>query len=78
MRYYNPAIETLFDGGKSVYDREIRKKYYESIMNTAILDEMPIIKIQTVERKWASNKKVKNFNILPKGYPNYYSFKWSG
>ncbi len=78
MRYFNPAIETLFDGGKSVYDREIRKKYYEAIMNTAILDEMPIIKIQTVEKKWASNKKVKNFNILPKGYPNYYSFIWGG
>ena len=78
MRYYNPAVETLFDGGKSVYDREIRKKYYEAIMNTAILDEMPIIKIQTLERKWASNKKVKSFNILPKGYPNYYSLKWGG
>ena len=78
MRYYNPALETLFDGGKSVYDREIRKKYYEAIMNTAILDEMPIIKIQTLERKWASNKKVKSFNILPKGYPNYYSLKWGG
>ena len=78
MRYYNPALETLFDGGKSVYDREIRKKYYEAIMNTAILDEMPIIKIQTIERKWASNKKLKNFNILPKGYPNYYSLKWGG
>ena len=78
MRYYNPALETLFDGGKSVYDREIRKKYYEAIMNTAILDEMPIIKIQTIERKWASNKKIKNFNILPKGYPNYYSLKWGG
>jgi ABC-type transport system substrate-binding protein len=78
MRYYNPAVETLFDGGKSVYDREIRKKYYEAIMNTAILDEMPIIKIQTLERKWASNKKIKNFNILPKGFPNYYSLKWGG
>ena len=78
MRYYNPALETLFDGGKSVYDREIRKKYYEAIMNTAILDEMPIIKIQTLERKWASNKKIKNFNILPKGFPNYYSLKWDG
>jgi peptide/nickel transport system substrate-binding protein len=78
MRYYNPALETLFDGGKSVYDREIRKKYYEAIMNTAILDEMPIIKIQTIERKWASNKKIKNFNVLPKGYPNYYSLKWDG
>ena len=78
MRYYNPALETLFDGGKSVYDREIRKKYYEAIMNTAILDEMPIIKIQTLERKWASNKKIKSFNILPKGYPNYYSLKWGG
>jgi ABC-type transport system substrate-binding protein len=78
MRYYNPAIETLFDGGKSVYDREIRKKHYEAIMNTAILDEMPIIKIQTIERKWASNKKIKDFNILPKGLPNYYDFKWGG
>ena len=78
MRYYNPAIETLFDGGKSVNDRQVRKKYYEAIMNTAILDEMPVVKIQTFEMKWAANKKVKSFTLLPKGYPNYYSFKWDG
>ena len=73
MRYYNPAIETLFDYGKSTYDRNVRKKYYESIMNTAILDEMPIVKIQSFELKWASNKKLSNFTVLPKGGPNYYS-----
>ena len=75
MRYYNPAVETLFDYGKSTYDRDVRKKYYESIMNTAILDEMPIVKIQSFELKWASNKKLSNFTVLPKGGPNYYSMK---
>ena len=78
MRYYNEEVEALFDLGKATDDREERKKIYEEIMNIAILDDTPLVKIQTMEIKWAANDKVEDFSLLPKGYPNYYNWHWQG
>jgi peptide/nickel transport system substrate-binding protein len=77
MRYYNEAVETLFDEGKATTDDEERKRIYEEIMQVAILDDTPLVKLQTMEIKWAANQKVQNFTLLPKGYPNFYDWSWT-
>lgn len=78
MRYYNADVEALFDAGKATADEEERKAIYEEIMNIAILDDTPLVKLQTMEIKWAANTKVQNFSLLPKGYPNFYNWSWTG
>jgi len=78
MRYYNEAVEALFDEGKATTDDEERKQIYEEIMQTAILDDTPLVKLQSMEIKWAANTKVQNFSLLPKGYPNFYNWSWTG
>ena len=78
MRYYNETVETLFDEGKATPDQAERKRIYEEIMNIAILDDTPLVKLQSMEIKWAANKKVQNFTLLPKGYPNFYDWGWVG
>ncbi|OPZ79078.1 MAG: hypothetical protein BWY79_00557 [Actinobacteria bacterium ADurb.Bin444] len=78
MRYFNEQVETLFDEGKATADPEARKKVYEEIMNTAILDDTALVKLKTMEIKWAANKKVEGLTLLPKGYPNFYDWKWVG
>lgn len=78
MRYFNEQVETLFDQGKATTDPEERKKIYEEIMQIAILDDTPLVKLKTMEIKWAANKKVEGFTILPKGYPNFYDWTWVG
>jgi peptide/nickel transport system substrate-binding protein len=78
MRYYNPDVEALFDQGKAIEDPEERKRIYEEIMQIAILDDTPLVKLQTMEIKWAANDKVEDFTLLPKGYPNFYDWRWLG
>ncbi|MBI3958853.1 MAG: ABC transporter substrate-binding protein [Chloroflexi bacterium] len=78
MRYFNQQVEDLFDRGKATADREERKKIYEEIMDIAILDDTALVKLKTMEIKWAANKKVEGFTLLPKGYPNFYDWKWVG
>lgn len=78
MRYYNEEVEALFDQGKATTDDEERKQIYEEIMNIAILDDTPLVKLQTMEIKWAANNKVQDFALLPKGYPNFYNWSWTG
>jgi len=78
MRYYNPEVEALFDQGKAIADPEERKRIYEEIMQIAILDDTPLVKLQTMEIKWAANDKVEDFALLPKGYPNFYDWRWLG
>jgi peptide/nickel transport system substrate-binding protein len=75
MGYYNPRIEELFDQGKATLDPEARKPIYSEITRI-MLEEMPLVKLQTVEIVWAGNRKVSGFQITPKGYPNWldYSF----
>jgi len=77
MRYSNDAVEALFDEGKATMDEDARREIYEEIMNIAILDDTPLVKLQTMEIKWAANKKVQNFTLLPKGYPNFYNWSWA-
>jgi len=78
MRYFNQEVEDLFDKGKATADREERKKIYEDIMNIAILDDTALVKLKTMEVKWAANKKVEGFTLMPKGHPNFYDWKWVG
>jgi hypothetical protein len=47
-------------------------------MNIAILDDTPLVKLKSMEIKWAANKKVEGLTILPKGYPNFFDWKWVG
>jgi ABC-type transport system substrate-binding protein len=78
MRYFNQQVEDLFDQGKATADREERKKIYEDLMNIAILDDTPLVKLKSMEIKWAANKKVEGLTILPKGYPNFFDWTWVG
>lgn len=78
MRYYNPAVEELFDQGKATADEEERKRIYEEIMKIAILDDTPLVKLQTMDLNWAANSRVDNFTLMPKGYPNFYNWTWLG
>jgi peptide/nickel transport system substrate-binding protein len=79
MGYDNPEIETLFDQGKSTLDQEARKPIYSQIIKT-MLDDTPLIKLQTVEVIWAGNHKVSGMQVWPKGMPNYldYTFDPNG
>jgi peptide/nickel transport system substrate-binding protein len=78
MRYYNPAVDELFDQGKAISDVEERKRIYEEIMQIAILDDMPLVKLQTMEIKWAANQNVEGFTLMPKGLPNFFDWTWLG
>lgn len=78
MRYFNQEVEDLFDQGKAIADPEERKLIYEQIMNIAILDDTPLVKLKTMEIKWAANRNVEGFSLLPKGYPNFYDWRWLG
>ncbi|MSP12058.1 MAG: ABC transporter substrate-binding protein [Chloroflexi bacterium] len=78
MGYNNPKIEDLFVQSKSTTDKDKRKSGYEQIMKTAMIDEVPNIKFQTIDVVWGANDKVKDFTILPRGYPNLYQWEWLG
>jgi len=78
MRYFNQQVEDLFDQAKSTPDREERKRLYKELMEIAILDDTPLVKLKTMDIKWAANKKVEGFTLLPKGYPNFFDWKWVG
>ena len=78
MRYFNQEVEDLFDQGKATDDPEERKRIYEQIMDIAILDDTPLVKLKTMEIKWAANQKVENFALLAKGYPNFYDWQFVG
>ncbi|MBI3941919.1 MAG: ABC transporter substrate-binding protein [Chloroflexi bacterium] len=78
MGYNNPKVEDLFVQSKSTTDQAKRKAGYEQIMKTAMIDEVPLIKFQTINVVWGANSKVKDFTILPRGYPNLYQWEWMG
>jgi len=75
MGYSNPEIERLFDEGKATLDQDERKAIYSQIIRI-MLEDVPLVKLQTVEVIWASNNKVSGLEVWPKGMPNYldYSF----
>jgi peptide/nickel transport system substrate-binding protein len=73
MCYDNPEIEKLFDQGKATLDRDKRKPIYSEIIKI-MLQDMPLVKLQTVEVVWAGDKKVSGMQIWPKGLPNYLDY----
>ncbi|MFN8591983.1 MAG: ABC transporter substrate-binding protein [Thermomicrobiales bacterium] len=73
MGYDNPKIEELFDKGKATLDQDARKPIYSEIIKT-MLEDMPLVKIQTVEVVWAGDHKVSGMQIWPKGLPNYLDY----
>jgi peptide/nickel transport system substrate-binding protein len=79
MGYYNPKIEELFDQGKATLDQEARKPIYSEIIKI-MLEDMPLVKLQTVDIVWGGNKKVQGLQLWPKGYPNWleYTFDPNG
>ena len=78
MVYSNPQIEELFDQAKAITDRAERTRLYEQLLKTTMLDDTPVVKIQTMEIVWAANNNVQDFNLHPKGYPNWFEWTWAG
>lgn len=78
MGYTHAQVEEWFNEGKRVSEKDKRKVSYEQIMKKALLEDAALVKIQTMEVAWAANTKVKNFKILPRGYPNLYQWEWVG
>jgi ABC-type transport system substrate-binding protein len=78
MGYHNPAVEELFDAAKIPQDREKRKAGYERLLRVAMLEDVPLVKVQTVEIAWAANDKVQGLVVQPKGTPNIYQWEWRG
>jgi peptide/nickel transport system substrate-binding protein len=74
MGYVNPRVEELFDAGKSTLDREERKEIYRELMEIVVLDEVPVIKIQSTARFSAANEHVMGAYVNPKGLVNYKDF----
>ena len=75
MRYYNPVVEDLFDKGKSTLDWEERKKFYTEIVKI-VVEDVPIIKLQTKPLFSAANDHIRDAYISPKGYFNYNDYIW--
>ncbi len=75
MGYSNPQIEELFDQGKATLDQEARKPIYSQIIQI-MMEDMPLVKLQTVEVIWAGNKKVSGMEVWPKGMPNYLNYSF--
>lgn len=78
MRYENPRVDELFDQGRATNDPEERKRIYAEIMEIAILEDVPLVKLKTMEIAWAANDKVQNFVLTPKGFPNFYTLQFAG
>ncbi len=78
MRYYNEQVEELFNEGKATTDAEERKRIYEEIMDIAILDDTPLVKLKTMQIFWAANQNVQNFALLPNGLPNLRTYSFAG
>ena len=66
MGYDNPKIEELFDQGKATLDQAARKPIYSEIIKI-MLEDMPLVKLQTVEVVWAGNHKVSGTADLAEG-----------
>ncbi|MGH2558705.1 MAG: ABC transporter substrate-binding protein [Thermomicrobiales bacterium] len=75
MGYVNERVEELFDQGKALTDEARRKPIYTEIMQI-MLEEMPLVKIQTVEVVWAANQRVSGLQLWPKGMPNYLEYQF--
>ncbi|HEY7036122.1 MAG TPA: ABC transporter substrate-binding protein [Thermomicrobiales bacterium] len=73
MGYFNQQIEDLFDQGKATLDQEARKPIYSQIIKI-MLQDMPLVKLQTVDIVWGGNKKVQGLQLWPKGYPNWLEY----
>jgi peptide/nickel transport system substrate-binding protein len=65
MGYENPTVEALFDKGKSTRDRSARKATYAQLLHIALEDDVPLIKIQSIDNAWAANARVKALVLLP-------------
>lgn len=73
MGYVNPRVEELFDEGKATLDRDARREIYTEIM-AIMLEDMPLVKLQTMEIVWGASQRVQGMEISPKGYPTYLAY----
>jgi len=76
MGYEDAEIESLFDQGKTVLDQKARIPVYEKIMMKAMIQDLPIVKLNSRAELWAANEHVVGMDLLPKGYPNLWEFEW--
>jgi peptide/nickel transport system substrate-binding protein len=75
MGYVNERVEELFDLGKATLDRDERRPIYTEIMQI-MLEEMPLVKLQTVEIVWGASQRVQGMELSPKGYPTYLAYEF--
>jgi peptide/nickel transport system substrate-binding protein len=75
MGYVNPRIEELFDQGKATLDEGARKPIYSEIIRI-MLEDMPLVKLQTVEIFWAASQTIKGLELQPKGYPAFLTWSY--
>jgi peptide/nickel transport system substrate-binding protein len=73
MGYVNPRVEELFDQGKATLDQDERRPIYTEIMQI-MLEDMPLVKLQTMEIVWGASQRVQGMEISPKGYPTYLAY----
>jgi peptide/nickel transport system substrate-binding protein len=73
MGYVNPQVEELFDQGKATLDQDERRPIYTEIMRI-MLEDMPLVKLQTMEIVWGASQRVQGMEISPKGYPTYLAY----
>ncbi|HYM70141.1 MAG TPA: ABC transporter substrate-binding protein [bacterium] len=79
MGYYNPTVEALFDKAKATRDRTARRTMYAQLLHIAVDDDVPLIKMQSIENAWAANDKVKDLTLLPNNTPALYQpWAWAG
>jgi peptide/nickel transport system substrate-binding protein len=77
MGYDRPEIDQLFDQGRAETDREKRKAIYDQIMKRAVLGDVPLIKMQSIEVQYAASRKVQ-MSLYPSMTPHWIDLKYSG
>jgi peptide/nickel transport system substrate-binding protein len=74
MGYFNQDIEDWFDAGKSTTDRDVRQGIYKQIIEKVVLEDVPLVKIQTLPVFDAANQHIEGAHVSPKGYFNFKDF----
>jgi peptide/nickel transport system substrate-binding protein len=76
MGYVSPRVEDLFDQGKATLDQDERRPIYTEIMQI-MLEDMPLVKLQTMEIVWGASHRIEGMEISPKGYPTYLAYTFN-
>jgi len=78
MGYYNPTVEDLFDKAKAARDHTARRAMYTTLLRQALIEDVPLIKLQTIDNAWAANDKVQGLALRPNNTAGLYQWSWAG